>query len=341
MRCRRLIFLGWLAAPARGSCGDFTRIVVGDVDTATDAFAIDLDGDGAVDVVSTSDYDRTDTDIGTVYWHANDGSGSPGFGVPIVVASGSGSDPQNVFALDVDGDGDVDALSADQSTIAWHENDGSQSFAERIITTLADGAHTVYAIDVDGDGDVDALCANYNGYDVEWYENDGSQSFTEHVIADSGGMVRSVFAIDVGHPDGGGAALHPGDVLLRLQGHLLGDGPRPPRHVLERRVPPRLHAPLREPVGAGADGVPEPGPGAQREAPPRAPREGARARVDVCVEIDHRFGTSRPNFEILSLGQFEVDSADFGTDRLLSLSYRSTAEELVSKHSNTRTLKSV
>ena len=101
------MLLGWLVAPARGSCGDFTRIVVGDVDTATDVFAIDLDGDGAVDVVSTSDYDRTDTDIGTVYWHANDGSGSPGFGVPIVVASGSGSDPQNIFALDVDGDGDV------------------------------------------------------------------------------------------------------------------------------------------------------------------------------------------------------------------------------------------
>ncbi|KAH8075380.1 NADH pyrophosphatase [Aureococcus anophagefferens] len=31
----------------------------------------------------------------------------------------------------------------------------------------------------------------------------------------------------------------------------------------------------------------------------------------TCVEIDRRFGTSRPNFEILSLGHIEVDSADF------------------------------
>jgi hypothetical protein len=45
-------------------------------------------------------------------------------------------------------------------------------------------------------------------------------------------------------------------------------------------------------------------------------------------------------FRTLSLGQIEVDSADFWTDRVLSSSSRSTAEVLVSKHSNTRTLKS-
>ena len=53
------------------------------------------------------------------------------------------------------------------------------------------------------------------------------------------------------------------------------------------------------------------------------------------VRINRRFGTSRPNFEILSLGHIEVDSADFWTGRFLSSSSRSTAEELVSKHSNT------
>ena len=47
-----------------------------------------------------------------------------------------------------------------------------------------------------------------------------------------------------------------------------------------------------------------------------------------------------PNFEILYLGQIEVDSADFWTDRLLFSSSRSTAEELASKRSHARTLKS-
>jgi hypothetical protein len=36
----------------------------------------------------------------------------------------------------------------------------SQSFAERVVTTLADTAYTVFAIDVDCDGGKDALSAS-------------------------------------------------------------------------------------------------------------------------------------------------------------------------------------
>ena len=50
------------------------------------------------------------------------------------------------------------------------------------------------------------------------------------------------------------------------------------------------------------------------------------APASRCAEIDRRFGTSRPNFEILSLSQIEVDLADFWTDRLLSSISRSTSE---------------
>ena len=63
----------------------------------------------------------------------------------------------SVVAVDVDSDGDVDALWASYSddTVAWHENDGAQSFAERVVTTLADGTQYTFATDVDGDGDTD------------------------------------------------------------------------------------------------------------------------------------------------------------------------------------------
>ena len=37
-------------------------------------------------------------------------------------------------------------------------------------------------------------------------------------------------------------------------------------------------------------------------------RELEAAAAVACVRIDHRFGTSRPNFEILELGQIDVDS---------------------------------
>ena len=58
-----------------------------------------------------------------------------------------------------------------------------------------------------------------------------------------------------------------------------------------------------------------------------------------CVDSKHWFGWSPPNFRTLYLGQIEVDSADFWTNRLLSSSSRSTAESLASKPSNTLTLK--
>ena len=67
----------------------------------------------------------------------------------------------------------------------------------------------------------------------------------------------------------------------------------------------------------------------------------AAVLAGVRAEIDRRFGTSRPNFEMLSLGRIDVDSADFWTDRFLSSSSRSTVKILVSKHSNTLTLKSI
>ena len=57
---------------------------------------------------------------------------------------------------------DILAADAGANKVAWHENDGSESFAEHEITTLTNGAHDIQAADVDGDGDLDALAASMN-----------------------------------------------------------------------------------------------------------------------------------------------------------------------------------
>ena len=62
--------------------------------------------------------------------------------------------------------------------------------------------------------------------------------------------------------------------------------------------------------------------------------------VAIGAEIDRWFGLFRPNFKPLELGQTEVDSAGFWTNRSLSSSPRSGAEALASNLSMTRTLKS-
>ena len=70
------------------------------------------------------------------------------------------------------------------------------------------------------------------------------------------------------------------------------------------------------------------------------PLPWALPAVAGCVEIDHWFGGSPPNFRTLYLDQIEIDSADFWTNRLLSSSSWSSAEESGAIRSVTRTLKS-
>ena len=87
----------------------------------------------------------------------------------------------SVYAIDLDGDGDMDILSSSASergsAIAWYENNGSQSFTSRIITTSKNPI-LVYAADLDGDGDMDVLSTygdnvgGSSGVDkIFWYEN--------------------------------------------------------------------------------------------------------------------------------------------------------------------------
>ena len=92
---------------------------------------------------------------------------------------------------------DVPWTSYAMDTVAWYENDGSQSFTERVITTLADGAKSVFAIDLGGDGAVDVLSASGSDDTVAWYENDGSLSFTTRVITNAADGAQSVYAIDM------------------------------------------------------------------------------------------------------------------------------------------------
>ena len=179
-----------------GSGGSFsTHVITTSADHAASVFAIDMDGDSDVDVLSTSMADDT------VAWYENlDGSGDS-FSTHVITSSADY--PLSVFAIDMDGDGDVDVLSSsyNDDTVAWYENlDGSGgSFSTHVITTSADGPISVFAIDMDGDGDTDVLSASAYDDTVAWYENlDGSGgSFSTHVITASADGALSVLAIDM------------------------------------------------------------------------------------------------------------------------------------------------
>jgi len=160
---------------AAGTVFSQEQIISTSADGAESVFAVDMDGDGDMDVLSASVVDNT------IAWYEN--NGSQAFTTHGITNAASGA--RVVFPADVDGDGDLDVLSASwfDNTIAWYENDGLQNFTKRTISTSADWPQSIFAADLDSDGDMDVLSASQQDGRVAWYENDGTQAFTTHTIS--------------------------------------------------------------------------------------------------------------------------------------------------------------
>ena len=176
--------------------GGFTeRPISGPIpaDAALSAYAADVDGDGALDVVAGFQ-------SGAVTWFKNDGGG--GFtGQPVGTAAGSVT---SLAAADVDGDGDLDVVAglAFSGEVVWFENDGGGGFTDQSVGTAAGSARSLAAADVDGDGDLDVVAglrssgAGSSG-GVVWFENDGDGGFTGQPAITTADRVLSLAAADV------------------------------------------------------------------------------------------------------------------------------------------------
>ena len=167
-------------------------------DCARSVYAIDIDNDKDVDVLSASYNDDK------IAWYENDGGSTPSWTARTITTSADGA--WSVYAIDIDNDNDIDVLSASywDDKIAWYENNGGSppSWNAHTIATSADGARSVYAIDIDDDNDVDVLSASDNDDKIAWYENNGSSppGWSAHTItttADGIGGSRAVYAIDL------------------------------------------------------------------------------------------------------------------------------------------------
>ncbi|MEQ9308626.1 MAG: T9SS type A sorting domain-containing protein [Balneolaceae bacterium] len=156
---------------------------------ATDVFAIDLDEDGDVDILSSSYLDDT------IAWYENDGSGS--FTQHNINTSANGA--SSVFAIDVDGDDDIDVVSVAYSddAVYWFENNGSESFTRHTLTTSIDGPRHAFPADIDEDDDIDIIVASSNDGKITFYENNGSEVFTETTILSSMSGATNVFVKDL------------------------------------------------------------------------------------------------------------------------------------------------
>jgi hypothetical protein len=155
--------------------------------------AADVDGDGAPDVVATTNEDNA------VRWHENAaGNGSSWLPHTITTAA---LIPLSASAADVDGDGDTDVLSASflDDKVAWYENVGGAgtSWTARTISTAVDAVGAVSPADVDGDGDTDAVTAGYYS-GLRWFANTAGNgtAWAPMTIAPGSNLAEGVADLD-------------------------------------------------------------------------------------------------------------------------------------------------
>ncbi|MBL7068553.1 MAG: VCBS repeat-containing protein [Candidatus Omnitrophica bacterium] len=139
-------------------------------------FAIDMDKDGDIDVLSTAG-----TGAGVlndVSWWENSGSPNANTWTEYIIDDNFNG-AESIFAIDLDFDGDIDVAGCGGAgnTVSWWENDGSprqSSWTENIVNLNFTGASFVYACDIDSDGDIDLLGTADIDNDIAWWANDAN-----------------------------------------------------------------------------------------------------------------------------------------------------------------------
>lgn len=172
------------------------QIISLNADSARGMYAADINGDGDMDVLSSSRWDHK------IAWYENLGGGDFGdIATNQNIITTDAINAQCVYAEDLNGDTFVDVISGSSgdAKIAWYENiDGLGTFGpQQTITTDAEGARSVYAADLNGDTFIDVISASQDDNKIAWYANDGTGTFgLQQVLTTAAFGTRSVVAKD-------------------------------------------------------------------------------------------------------------------------------------------------
>lgn len=174
------------------------RVITDEALLAWSVFAIDMDNDDDIDIISASPEDDTIT------WYENNGRSPPSWTEYVI--SDSADFVWHIYAEDIDKDDDIDviAASSDDNRIIFCENDGNPHHDYWTIWNIASDAEyseAVFAADIDNDIDhtIDVVASSYDK--LAWYKNDGSpqqHDWEENIISNHpDDIVSSVYAADI------------------------------------------------------------------------------------------------------------------------------------------------
>jgi hypothetical protein len=151
--------------------------------------AADLNGDGAVDLISANHFDNTLTVL------TNNGSGVFGSGATYNV----GASPECVAAADLIGNGKMDLVSANSydNTVTVLTNNGSGGFVSNATYTVGAEPFFVTTADLNGDGKLDLISANAGTNTLTVLTNDGSGGFAVCTTLTVGNGPVSIAVADV------------------------------------------------------------------------------------------------------------------------------------------------
>lgn len=177
---------------------------------ASSVAVVDLDQDGATDVISTGRI------TGAVTWHRNLGGVNPQFESIMLDDALDGA--FDAAAADLDDDGDLDVVAAGRTggEVVWYEAQSAHSaFVRHTILAGGGGATAIALDDVTGDGSIDIVVAERDAGRVTLLRSDGAAtpSFTVQTIA----AVSTPTTVDLFDLDGD-------DALDVVAGSLQNDG---------------------------------------------------------------------------------------------------------------------
>lgn len=133
----------------------------------------DLDNDGAIDLVTTSNTGNPNDPI-RIYW--NDGSG--GFATTSEITSGDG--PREIALADFDADGDLDLFISNYFSNDMYliPNSGGRAFGSPTSYATGGGCQGIDTGDIDNDGDPDFVATDHFGSRIRPYRNINGLGFS-------------------------------------------------------------------------------------------------------------------------------------------------------------------